>query len=379
MPEIDCTLTSHSLAEHLRPVYTGFLLLHRRGVIRLLQHCTHEAVATPDLQHLRDTSGAHLRVLLDHRIRLHYYVHDSHEIHPAKVERCDFYFKRSFLRPYVDRLPRGSEKILPLGLNYSVLPDCVDAPALQRALLLAANPLQKLLACVDALDSQNVLRYNARLRDLEAEPDCNAPPKVLFLVNAYDPFDRPDRTPEKIEEYTWINETRARCILLLRKELGPNVLAGFTHNPYTRRQYPGLLAERHAVTRKKNYLRTVRSHGICVATTGLHGSIGWKFAEYISLGRAIVSERLRHEVPGDLRAGRNYLEFGTPEECVGRCVQLLQDRLARARMVLANAKYYRQYVRPDSMVLNTLREARCENFAVWRPSPLPKEAATPII
>ena len=98
----------------------------------------------------------------------------------------------------------------------------------------------------------------------------------------------------------------------------------------------------------------VKESSICIATMGLHESIGWKFAEYVSASKAIVSEELHYEVPGDFQSGRNYLTFKTPEECVDQIDKLVKDEDYRYQMMVNNFNYYHQYVRPDRLVLNSL-------------------------
>jgi hypothetical protein len=361
-PGIECKLISHAATDHLQQVYTGFRLLHQRGLIRLSQHCTRDGVAVSSDQHLRDSSGGHLRVIVNGRIRVHYDCHDSFEIHEKNLEQCDFYFKRSFLRSYVDGFQAHAGKIFPLGLHYSVLPDSPDPYAVRRALALGKGLNAKLASLIDALGGANPLRYAARMRDLESLPNYDLPARVLFLVTAYDPYSRRDRSKAKIEEYIRINETRARCIQVLRKELGPNFLGGFTHNAYTVKNYREFLVADHGVTVKKRYLETLKSYPICIATTGLHGSIGWKFAEYVALSKAIVSEKLNYEVTGDLREGRNYLEFGTPEQCAERCTRLMEHRATRNALMLNNALYYQSYLRPDALVSNSLLKALAQAY-----------------
>jgi hypothetical protein len=105
-------------------------------------------------------------------------------------------------------------------------------------------------------------------------------------------------------------------------------------------------------------MATMRSHPICVATTGLHGSIGWKLAEYVAFSKAIVTEKLHYSVTGDFGPNRNYLEFASPEDCAAAAVRLVEDRDLREALMLNNAAYYRAYVRPDALVANALARAR---------------------
>lgn len=354
MPGTECRLIWYSSGGHLQQLYTGFALLEARGLVHLTQCFSPRPLASPPLPHLRDVGGAHLTVMLNRAISVHYDCHDAVELNEERLEACDFYFKRSYLQDHVERLPRHRNKVFPLGLYYRVLPDSVRLASVRRALVAGAGVRGKAGLLLDALDSRNWLKYNARLRDLEALPDHAAEPKVLFLVAAHDPYGAPGRSPEKIEEMIALNDTRARCIAVLRKALGPRFLGGFIHNACSQRSYRPYLVEDNAVTRKRNYIRLLKSYPICIATTGLHGSIGGKFAEYVALAKAIVSEKLNFQVPGDLAAGRNYLEFASPDACAERATRLIENRDERARLMHNNALYYQAYLRPDALVLNTL-------------------------
>jgi hypothetical protein len=355
MKRISCRLISHSSGSHIQQVYTGLSMLHRSGLIELTQQMTVDQVRSAEApQHLRDAAATHARVVLNDAVTVQYDMHDAQDIDVRDLDSCDQYFKRSFSASYVKTLSRGSEKVRPFGLNCHVLPDFADLFAARRAMRMHSGGKARMQALREALDAGNRLRFYSRVRELESLPDYALPPRVLFLVTAYDPHDHPDRSAEKIEERMHNNETRAQCIRLLRKELGPAFVGGFNHNDYTLRHYKDCLVADASTTEKKNYIRTLMSHSICVATTGLHGSIGWKFAEYVSCARAIVSERLRYQVPGDLSPGRNYLEFASPAECVEQALRLMADRDLRNDMMTANSLYYRAHLRPDALLLNSL-------------------------
>jgi hypothetical protein len=355
MARIACKLICHSPGTHIQQVYTGLSMLHRSGAIDLTQ----ELVAAPARragveQHLRDAGATHARVVLNNAVAVHYDMHDAQDIDVRDLDDCDYYVKRSFSKGYVSGLPRGAEKILPFGLNYHVLPDFADAFAARRALRLLKATKERTLALREALDARNLLRFYPRVREFESLPEYALPPRVLFLVTAYDPHDNPDRSARKIEERMHTNETRAQCIRLLRKELGTEFLGGFNHNEYTVKRYGDCLVSDASITDKKHYIRRLKSHPICVATTGLHGSIGWKFAEYLACSRAILSERLVYDVPGELTPGRHYLEFSSPAECVEQASRLVADHRLRNEMMTANSLYYRAHLRPDALMLNSL-------------------------
>ncbi|MEP7297030.1 MAG: hypothetical protein ABI702_12645 [Burkholderiales bacterium] len=355
MEKIRCRLISHSPGTHIQQVYTGLSMLHRSGLIHLTQQLLGgDFMRAEAPQHLRDAAATHARVVLNDAVTVHYDMHDAQDIDLRDLDTCDYYFKRSFSPGYIGTLPHGAEKILPFGLNCHVLPNFIDPLSVGRAFGLRRGVKERIVALREALDAGNRLRFYSRVRELESLPDYALAPRVLFLVTAYDPHDRPDRSADKIQERIHNNETRAQCIRLLRKELGPRFLGGFNRNEYTLRQYQDCVVSDTGVTDKKNFVRTLKAHTICVATTGLHGSIGWKFAEYISCARAIVSERLAYQVPGGLAPDQNYLEFTSPAECVEQVLRLIADHDLRNQMMTGNSLYYRAHLRPDALLLNSL-------------------------
>ncbi|MGZ8213583.1 MAG: hypothetical protein ACXWTP_03685 [Methylosarcina sp.] len=355
MSKMKCELYYHSESPHLQQLYTGFYLLYKKGVIDLKQQFVQvDPINTSKPQHLKDAQHAHLDVILNGTLNLHYDTHDAEEIDEDCLEKCNFYFKRSFLRKYIATLSSHQEKIYPLGLNYFLLPDEFDHFAIQRMWNIEKSIKSWLISLLNYFDTKNLIINNPRQSQLESLPNYNSSPKVLFLVTAHDPYDCPDRKEDKIFDRISINETRAKCIKLLRDELGNKFLGGFNHTEFTKKNYNRLLIHNNKITYKSNYLQTLKSYPICISTTGLHGSIGWKMAEYVSLSKAIVSERLNHEVPGNFYKGDNYLEFLTPEECVEQSVKLIKDKELRNELMRNNSFYYRSNLRPDLLVLNTL-------------------------
>lgn len=350
-----CRLAYHSVSPHLQQLYTGFLMLHRGGFIRLSQTVRRTPVHYgSDAPHLKDADHAHLDAVLDGNIRLHFDTHDSREIAFSELDPCDVYFKRSYSPAVLEALPpEQRRKVRPLGLNYEVLPDVADPFALRRSLSLGGISRRSLTGIKQALDAGNHLRFRPRLARMQASPDLNTDPRVLFLVAAYDPYNDPARSPDKVEERIQLNDGRARCISALRAALGDRFMGGFSPSPFARARYPGLLAPPDE-TCQRNYLAMLKSYPICVATTGLHGSTGWKLAEYVAFAKAILSEALVYTVPGPFQRDRHYLEFSSPEECVAGALRLLEDADLRHALMRNNAAYYDSYLRPDALVRNAL-------------------------
>ena len=74
----------------------------------------------------------------------------------------------------------------------------------------------------------------------------------------------------------------------------------------------------------------------------------------MAAAKAIVHEEMCYSVTGDFREGVNYLSFRTPQECVEAVAKLVDNPERLQTMKRANAAYYRQYLRPDMLVRNTL-------------------------
>ena len=357
MSRITCELLSHYNGIHTQQIYTGFFMLYKRGLIDLTQKVLDKNIIdTTKPQHLWDARNTHLRVILNGRLKLHYDAHDSWEIDEEYLREADFYFKRSFSHSYIENLGYSHKNIYPLGLNYPVHPSSLDFFALKRSKF-ADNKIEKLIEIARASNFFDNFIFTPRVHLMESLPDYESPPKILFIVNAWDPCDDPDRLQEKVEERNHINKLRADSIKLLRDKFRNNFYGGFIHTEFAAKNFKGLLLSDNTHTSKRNYIDLLKSFPICVATTGLHGSIGWKFAEYIAFSKAILSEKLNYEVAGNLEEGRNYLEFSSPEECVEKVDQLFSNRELRNYLMTNNARYYQSYLRPDSLILNTVLTA----------------------
>lgn len=357
MSRLRVTLLPHSGSDHVQQLYTGFHMLKRRGLVDVRQVPTKVVLDRPELpRHLRGARHAHLRAVLGDGTKIHYDAHNSWEIDTEFLEEADVYFKRSYAPRRLASLGLASDKVHALGLNVHVYPDEPDAFALQRSRSLggARYAMREWARCVPLLDN---LHFTPRVRGLEALPDPSAPARILFMAQAWEPVAHPDDLGEKVEERRRITETRAECMRALRAEFGSAFSGGFVRSPFAEAAYPDLVLPDHEASTKRAYLERVREHSICVATTGLHGSMGWKLAEYVGLARAIVSEAVNYDVPGGFAAGSHYLSFRTPDECVQAVGRLVTDAELRARLMLNNARYYHAWLRPDALVLNSLLTA----------------------
>ena len=349
-----CTLYAYSTSPHVSQLYTGFSLLARNGEIELeqkLSNYSHRGKELMKNYEPRALIGAFI-ILNDNKV-LFYDTHDGCNLYNEALEVADVYFKRSYLQSAVP--DRYKACVFPLGLNYELYAGKLERYELARFAfrdsVLDRFP-REMIKCIARLTSMNFLPTVNKMHSL---PKPNQEPNVLFMARAWDPEGEGSELSAELKgERARINEMRARCIKLLRKELKHHFYGGFAQTDYARRNFGDLLLETASVSDKKAYISLLHQYPICIATTGLHGSIGWKMAEYVAFSKSIVSEQLNFSVPGQFEHNRNYLEFDTPEECLQQTMRLVEDKHLRSRLMENNLYYYKTYLIPDRLIMRTL-------------------------
>jgi len=361
MERISCELIVWSDNGWIQQILTGLALLHRREFIDLSQ-----TIVSPGSQCSRQlsTHPGHLQLIVDGSINLIYDMSDHAEISATALDSCDFYFKRSFCRLTVEKADHHHQsKIFPLCMNYPVFPDWIDSFALRRSVALfpGKNRFHQLIR---VFDINNKLTCIPRLLHAEAPPSLDENPRIFFLTRAWNPEETESRNDPESKDFGALNELRAECIRKLKTTFSGQFVGGFTHTDYGAEHYPELILRDKSISKRRNYLRILRSCPICISTEGLHGCNPWKIGEYISLSKAIVAEPLNHQVPGNFEKGTHFLEFQTADECVSAVRRLVQDPSLRHQMMAANYRYYQAYLRPDSLVMNSILAAAMKHDTV---------------
>lgn len=352
-----CTVFATSRTDHTVQIYTGLCALRDAGCIRLRQrHARAAAICSLGAAPIERSRFAkvleNLLVDVEGAGLVFFDVRDSGAWFPDVADRVALYAKRSF-RSGAYGGSRG--KFVPLGLNYAVVLDHTCAAELARALAQldgSAFALKRVcLSLVRLVPPLGAALGAPTVSRLSAAPAPEVAPRAIFFARTWEPIEADDAG------FDLLNDTRAACIRALREAFGPRFLGGFSRTPHACRRYPDCVVGAEVSTRRGDYLRRLPAYPICVATTGLYGSIGWKFAEYVALSKAIVSEPLEFELPGPMAPGENYLEFATPDECVSAVARLFGDRDLRARMMARNREYYLEHGAPDAIVARVLHAA----------------------
>lgn len=336
MDSVNVTLPSR--IHHVCQIVTGFLILKEQGMPVTIQDCSRDRN-----QPLHDLPV----VMAQYQgKRIVYDLWDGYQ-NPEGMElglkNCDVYFKRSFSREKNRELfPEQAEKIFPLGFNYHVthLKNPVNEPWWKHwgKLLQGRAP--------DRYFRPEVFEGRAKPQE--------GPVKVLFLTRLWE--EDPSLSPEENEERRVINESRIHMIRTLRQRYGECFFGGLNDLPIARSLAPELIVSRQ-YTERRHYLNLLHSCDICIGTMGLYESIGWKTGEYVAAAKAIVNETFRYQVPGDFTPRKNYLPFDTAEECLDGVQALVESPELRLEMQQANETYYRNFLKPEVLVGNTLRIA----------------------
>jgi hypothetical protein len=361
-----CTLyyNKKTNTPHLRQIFTGFFELHKKGFIDVtLEH-----------KDWLPSSYTHnlLMAVIDNKERVIYDVNDGlYWIYGSKEEnlryfdetlasQSDFFFKRSYTDQLLQHQQFNSSKIYPLGFNYEVTSEAnqmdkthLSAKSWLKHRIKSTRWTSKLLK----VKSEKILQYH----NFEYIPlSKNKQPKILFLTRLWAPDTvRSEKIKdaklleEAVANLHEINKVRVESIKLCKKHFGDQFVGGLFADAYSTQNHLELIAPSEA-TNKENYLNIIKQSDICIATTGLHNSIGWKFAEYVAAARGIISEKLHYQLPGNFTSPTHYLEFETVDQLIANIYQLVENPDILRAMMQNNYNYYNLFVRPDNLVLNTL-------------------------
>jgi hypothetical protein len=343
-PLFKCEL-NYIESAHLSQLYAGFEILHHKGIA--------------DVTIKTVSGGANkplLKVRVNNRYDVVYDVLDGLNWTDGDVSenlnyfrsrtKADFYFKRSFNELIREYAPDQCQ-VFPLGLNYPISPRRLFKRNLRESFknTLRNNPVfSKVL---------KLNRSNIHSQEFEYYPVPNKINRILFLTRLWDPSEVKQEHLKAEREA--INNYRIDCIRLCQKEFGKYFTGGIQADHFSMKKCRDIVIP-FALSKRDFYLKTVKDSNICIATTGLHNSTGFKMGEYVAASRAIVTEPLHFLLPGKFINGQHYFSFQQTDELLGHVHRLYNDHSLLQEMMHNNFNYYNGFLRPDMLILNSLRE-----------------------
>ena len=337
-------------SKHLSQLYAGFEILQNRGIAEIS---------------LRPGSGDFLkpilRVRVNNKFDLLYDTMDGLNWVDGDLTenlnyfrnnfKADFYFKRSFVPLLVEHAPDNC-KVYPLGLNYNIAPKRLHKRNMKDRVK-------------NAIRNNHFISNHFKINDsdifsekFEHYPIPNKTNKVLFLTRLWDPSEVKQEVLQTNRDS--MNKFRIQCIRLCQQEFGAHFIGGIQMDQFSISECKDL-AIPYSLSRREVYLKTLKESNICIATTGLHHSMGFKLGEYVAASRAIVSEPLHYKLPGEFQDQKNYYSFTHTEELIRNIYRLMGDQTVMRRMMNNNFQYYHTHLRPDVLVLNSLLMATMDD------------------
>jgi len=339
-PLFKCEL-NYFPSPHLSQIYDGFEKLRKIGIINISLKPVSGNQIKPLLNVVVDKKYNVIYDTLDGLNWINGSIEDNLN-HFKKNIKADFYFKRSYSKQILDYAPLNC-KTYPLGLNFGFKPEGKYPSSLQQ--------IFKDLVKDNFIVSKYYKKTSFYSRDFEYYPIPAKENKVLFLARLWNPN---DVSLEHLKtERELINKNRIDCIKICQKEFGNIFVGGLQNDNYSILNSKDLILP-SSMTKREFFLNTIKEYNICIATTGLHNSIGWKFGEYVAASRAIISEPLKYELPGDFKNNKNYLNYTNEYELLEKIHKLLKNKDILFEMMISNFHYYNNYLRPDKLILNTL-------------------------
>ena len=100
----------------------------------------------------------------------------------------------------------------------------------------------------------------------------------------------------------------------------------------------------------KQYNYKTKVSPLVFNTSSMHGCLGWKLAEYLCMGKAIISTPLNNIMPGNFIHGTHYHLVDNEDE-IGVAIDYLLDNKEYRQMLEQNArKYFEKYLSPESVI-----------------------------
>lgn len=107
----------------------------------------------------------------------------------------------------------------------------------------------------------------------------------------------------------------------------------------------------------KDYLKGTRLSSIVFNTPSVCQCHGWKLAEYLAMGKAIISTPLSNVMPGDFKNGEHYICCNDVDSMEQMIRALHDDETMRNELKCNAKKYFEEYLSPHAVINRILDRA----------------------
>ena len=270
------------------------------------------------------------------------------------LEQCDFVFKRSYERKYIQKLPENlQQKIHPLGLCFGVRSSYQKTWFPFLLGILGSN-----LSIQTKLDRWLLQRWKTTWKSQQKHWKFI---KTARKLSRFQSFTKAQKDlilfqtrcfKENQQDVVEIHQQRYHLIKLLRKEFPKQFKGGFIENEFFLGKYRDAVS--NVPSAPEEYLDVLKSAKIVIYTRGLAKSPAWKMPEYLSQGKIIIAEPLTTELPVALENEVHLLYFRSDEELVTQISRVLSDEALGNRLSVNARQYFEAHVSPEKNVKRIL-------------------------
>lgn len=266
------------------------------------------------------------------------------------LDSVSVYFKRSYSEVENKRF-RNQSKIRPLGLFYRV--HYPNLPIFPKK-----GMKDRIMDAIRRLSGRD---YRFYPDFFESKPNYNVTdiPNIFFGTRLWNPDGESDEviaSDQIRQERMGINNTRISLVRRLKDKYGCHFYGGINRTPYSETVCPELIIDEN-LYRRDNYIRALKKKfDICIGSSGLHQSIGGKIGEYVAASKCIVAEEFSYTATPEFCEGENYISFSTVEECLEKISLLVGNPDQIRKIEENNYNYYTQYLSPDMLIYNTIKQ-----------------------
>lgn len=290
----------------------------------------------------------------DKELKIFVDTEDVAKIFEDRYEWCDVY---GMVNPTKDQNDRY-KKLTPIG------PECG---------LTLASPLLTIFKCVRNYlkgKSQNKIPFKLYLKDYlytnirrralrEFERECSIRKNYIFHASTlwYNQFAATDTNMYRGEFLKASKKAGMNIEGGLFYVKGDAVLAEMPDYPKYKEIYKDFIYEERLSM--DDYIRKTKESALVFNTPSVCECHGWKLAEYLCMGKAIISTPLAREMPGEgLIHGENVHFVNSPEDIYEAIVKINSDEAYRQKLENGARTYYEKWLAPEVVVKRLVEEAR---------------------
>ncbi|KDN56038.1 glycosyltransferase [Flavobacterium seoulense] len=262
---------------------------------------------------------------------------DSNEIDTNWLEWCDIYGKINYNKEKL--FVTNENKIIAIGPSFGI--KIWDLFYTLYYLILNFFRFKNTISNKKEFIA-NYWRQYKRFRIDCYTPSISSENGVFFISSIW-----------KKEEVT--NKNRALFIECCKSNLNINFEGGFA----ARTDGDNLGFEKYVYSKKihlKLYIKKIKNSAFVFNTPAVLNCHGWKLAEYLALGKAIISTSHINTLPNDLINGKHLIYADSANKIKLATEELIMDRNLKFKLEFNSRKYFEKYLAPRVVVQKLIED-----------------------